>query len=152
MDGVPAPGVTGLTPALRSTLAGLADVLVPAVDGMPAASEAGVTGKWLDRVLGVRPDLEPLLARVLAGAEGAEPAGEIRRLEREDPAALELLALVVVSAYYLNPKVRRLIGYPGQKATPPFPDESDYYLRDGLLDPVLERGPIYRPTPGPASP
>lgn len=143
--------MTELTPARRSTLAALADVLVPATGGMPAASEAGVTGKWLDRVLGARPDLEPTLVRLLAAAAGSEPAGELRRLECEDRAALELLALVVVSAYYLNPKVRRLIGYPGQKATPPFPDESDYYLRDGLLDPVLERGPIYRPTPGPGS-
>ena len=140
--------MTDLSPSLRSTHAGLADALIPAAAGMPAASETGVTGKWLDRVLGARPDLEPELARVLAGAEGSEPADEIRRLERDDRAGFEILALVVVSAYYLNPKVRRLIGYPGQKATPPFPDESDYYLGDGLLDPVLQRGPVYRATPG----
>jgi hypothetical protein len=46
---------TTTAPALdRDTLAGLADVLIPAADGMPAASEAGATGAWLDEVLRVR--------------------------------------------------------------------------------------------------
>lgn len=139
--------MSALTPALRSTLAALADVLVPAYDGLPAASETDALGKWLDRVLQARPDLEPELVRVLAGAEGREPEAELRRLESEDRAGFETLALAVASSYYLSPRVRRAIGYPGQKASPPFPDESDYYLRDGLLDPVLERGSIYRPTP-----
>ena len=139
--------MTDLTPALRSTLATLADVLIPAFDGMPAASEADAAGKWSNRVLRARPDLEPELVRVLTEAEGREPRKEIRRLESEDRTGLETLALVVTNAYYMNPKVRRLIGYPGQKATPPFPDEADYDLRDGILDPVIQRGPIYRPTP-----
>lgn len=134
----------------RETLAGLADVLVPAAEGMPAASEAGVAGRWLDRVLRARPDLGPELVRVLAEAEGRAPVAEIRRLQEEDEAGFGVLALVVTGGYYLNPKVRKLIGYPGQKPNPPYPDEADYYLSDGLLDPVLARGPIYRPTPGTA--
>jgi choline dehydrogenase-like flavoprotein len=40
----------------------------------------------------------------------------------------------------MNLKVRRRIGYPGQGKRPPYPDEAEYDLRDGLLDPVLERG------------
>jgi hypothetical protein len=46
----------------------------------------------------------------------------------------------------MSPKVRKRIGYPGQKPRPFFADEADYYLRDGLLAPVLERGPIYKQT------
>ncbi|MCC6223505.1 MAG: hypothetical protein IT201_08450 [Thermoleophilia bacterium] len=137
-----------LTSSQRSALSVLADVLVPAHDGLPAASEADAGGKWLARVLAARPDLEAELVRVLAGAAGREPAAELRRLEREDRTGFETLALVVTSSYFLSPKVRRRIGYPGQVASPPYPDESDYHLRDGLLDPVLERGSIYRPTPG----
>ncbi|MCW2739051.1 MAG: hypothetical protein JWN97_3695, partial [Nocardioides sp.] len=40
-------------------------------------------------------------------------------------------------------------GMPGDapKRNPAFPDESEHYLSDGILDPVLQRGPIYRPTP-----
>jgi hypothetical protein len=35
----------------------LADQLIPAEDGMPSATEAGATGRWLDAVLAARPDL-----------------------------------------------------------------------------------------------
>ena len=58
------------------------------------------------------------------------------------------LSTVVVGGYYLSPKVRKRIGYPGQKRNPPYPDEADYYLDDGkLLDPVRAMKSIYRPTP-----
>ncbi len=76
-----------------------------------------------------------------------DPETRLAQLRGDDPAALETLVLLVTGAYYMHPKVRKLIGYPGQKATPEYPDEAEYYLSDGLLDPVLARGPIYRPTP-----
>jgi len=131
----------------RVTLAQLADVLVPEAEGMPAASRVDVQGKWLDRVLGVRPDLAPDLVRVLGEARGCDPIAEVARLQQEDRSGFDTLVLCVIGAYYLNPRVRKLIGYPGQKPNPPYPDEADYYLRDGLLDPVLVRRPMYRPTP-----
>jgi choline dehydrogenase-like flavoprotein len=52
----------------------------------------------------------------------------------------------------MNQKVRRRIGYPGQGKRPPYPDEADYDLRDGLLDPVIERGPIHKRAPAPTEP
>lgn len=132
----------------RETLAELADVLVPAAEGMPAASEVDVHGKWVDRVLAARPDLAGGLERALAAAAGAEDAdAAVRRLNDTDPDAFGALATAVTGAYYLHPRVRKLLGYPGQKENPPLPDESDYYLRDGILDPVVARGPIHRPTP-----
>lgn len=131
----------------RATLAALADVLVPEAEGMPAASQVDVQGKWVDRVLSVRPDLSAPLARVLADATGRDPVAEVARLQTEDADGFAVLALAVTGAYYLNPRVRKLIGYPGQKKNPPYPDEADYYLRDGILDPVVSRGPIYRSTP-----
>lgn len=133
---------------LRETLGLLADVLIPSAEGMPSAREADVAGKWLDRVLGVRPDLRLELSRVLEQAKGRDSADEIHRLQEEDDTGFATLALVVTGGYYLNPRVRRLIGYPGQKPNAPYPDEADFYLGDGLLDPVIERGPIYRPTSG----
>lgn len=131
----------------RATLAALADVLVPEAEGMPAASQVDVQGRWVDRVLRVRPDLAGELARVLGAARGHEPVAEVARLQQEDPEGFAVLALAVTGAYYLHPRVRKLIGYPGQKKNPPYPDEADYYLRDGLVEPVTSRGPIYRPTP-----
>ena len=136
-----------MTSEQRAVLAALADALLPAADGMPAASEVDVPGKWMDRALRARPDLEPELLRVLDGGSEPDPETRLAQLRGDDPAALETLVLLVTGAYYMHPKVRKLIGYPGQKATPEYPDEAEYYLSDGLLDPVLARGPIYRPTP-----
>jgi hypothetical protein len=133
-----------LDAAERAALAGLADVLVPASGRMPSASEADRSGKWLDRALRARPDLVPELRRVLATVSTPDAEGEVVRLRETDAAGFAALCLVVTGAYYMNVKVRRLIGYPGQKATPAFPDEADYYLADGLLDPVVERGQRYR--------
>ena len=131
----------------RTTFAALADVLIPAAGGMPSASEVSVEGKWLDRALQARPDLEPGLGLTLGGAAGRDAKEELRRLYEEDPDAFATLALAVSGAYYMHLKVRKRIGYPGQKHDPPFPDEADYYLEGGLLDPVLERGPLGTPTP-----
>lgn len=131
----------------RATLAALADVLVPAAVGMPAASEVGVPTKWIDRALGARPDLRTDLDRVLDRARGRDAAEALRLLDEEDAPGIAALGTLVTGAYYLHPKIRKLIGYPGQKQAPALVDESDYYLRDGILDSVRERGPIHRPTP-----
>lgn len=118
-------------------LAALADVLIPAGDGMPSASEADPTGKWLERALAARPDLGGAVERALA-------AGDPLALREGDPEAFAALGEIVSGAYYMNLKVRKRIGYPGQKSNPPFPDEADYYL-EGLLPeremPLPERAP-----------
>jgi hypothetical protein len=131
----------------RATLAALADVLIPAADGMPAASEAGAAREWLDEVLRVRGDLEAPLQGLLERARGVDPPAEVERLEREEPEAFEALATAVAGAYFLNPEVRRLIGYPGQEPRPIEPEEPPDYEQDDLLASVVERGPIFRPTP-----
>lgn len=136
-----------LDPQLRPTLMALADVILPAGDQMPAASEADADGAWLDRVLSVRADLGPTLTRVLEAAAGRDPVAEVQRLRTEDPEGLLALATTVAGAYYLNPRIRLLHGYPGQAPSLPEPGESNHDLRDGLLEPVMSRGPIYRPTP-----
>jgi choline dehydrogenase-like flavoprotein len=133
----------------RAVFAALADVLIPGAEGMPSASEAGAHGKWLDRALAARRDLEPVLARVLAEARGRDPDEELRRLDTEDPEAFATLMTLVAGSYTMNLKVRKRLGYPGQRHNPPFPDEAEYYLDGGLLDPVLERGP-FGPEPPPA--
>lgn len=131
----------------RATLAGLADVLIPAGEGAPSASQAGVAGVWLDEVLRLRPDLGEPLAALLAGARGAEPAVAAARLQAEQPASFDALAALVAGAYFLNPDVLRAIGYPGQVRRPIVPEDPPDYERDGLLGSVIARGPIYRPTP-----
>jgi choline dehydrogenase-like flavoprotein len=124
----------------RARYAALADELIPAAGGMPAASEADATEKWLGRALASRPDLRPAFERALEGEGGA------RALHDADPEAFAALATLVSGAYYMNLKVRKRIGYPGQKHAPPYPDEADYYL-EGLLEVPAEEPPRERPAP-----
>jgi len=143
---------TTLDAGQRETLYALGDVLIPAVGEMPSASTADPQGKWLDKALAARPDLLPTLAELLDRAHGREPSEEARRLHAEEPDAFGALSQIVAGAYYMNLKVRKRIRYPGQGKRPPFSDEAEYDLRDGLLDPVTERGPIYELPPPSATP
>src|SRR5262249_60837291 len=90
------PGGAHVTfdPAQRAVLAGLADVLIPAGDGMPSASAAAVAGQGLDQVLAAVPSLGASLANVLALAEGREPAEAVATLARADPAGHGVLTRV----------------------------------------------------------
>src|SRR3990172_2595356 len=131
----------------HATFAALADVLIPAAGKMPSASEADREGKWLGKALDARPDLLPELERVLDAAAGRDPEQEVHRLYDEEPDGFKALATFASGSYYMNIKVRKRIGFPGQGKRPPFPDEAEYDLRDGLLDPVIERGPIHKQAP-----
>jgi len=129
----------------RAVLAGLADVLIPAGEGFPAASAAGVAGEGLDQLLAVRPDLVAGLKRILQEAKGRNSADVVKELQTKDSAAFGVLTEVVPGAYFMNAQVRAALGYSGQSPRPidPRPD----YLDDGLLQSALDRGPVYRATP-----
>ncbi len=120
----------------------LADELIPGEDGMPSASEAGATGRWLDAVLDARPDLHAPLEGLAASTAGMGPAEAIAALPERDPAGWTALTSAVVAAYYFSPDVCARIGYAGQRAIPL--GAADH---EDLLDSVVARGPVYRPTP-----
>ena len=129
----------------RALFAGLADVLIPASDGMPSASQADVAGPWLDAVLAARPDLANGLRDVLGKARQRSATDVVADFRASDPAAFDVLAEIVPNAYFMNPDVRQAIGYAGQGplTIDPRPD----YMENGLLESVIRRGPVYRPTP-----
>jgi hypothetical protein len=134
-----------LDPTQRAVLAGLADVLIPAGDSMPSASAAGVAEEGLNQVLTAVPSLGASLADVLVRAGGRDPAEFVASLARTDPATYGILTEVVTAAYFMNPDVCKAVGYKGQGPTPLDPRVD--YMEDGLLESVIKRGPIYRPTP-----
>jgi hypothetical protein len=126
----------------RETLAGLADVLIPAADGMPSASQAGATGALLDEVVRVRGDLEEPLATLTAAAAGKDPGAEVERLKAGEPELFEALTTAIAGGYFMSDDVRKRLGYPGQQAL-----ELEDDLDPELLQSVIDRGTIYRPTP-----
>ena len=126
----------------RETLAALADVLIPAAEGMPSASEAGATGSLLDEVLRVRGDLEEPLATLTAAAANKDPRVEVDRLKADEAELFEALTTAIAGGYFMSDDVRARLAYPGQQALQ-LEDDHD----PALLQPVIDRGPIYRPTP-----
>ncbi|MHB1164148.1 MAG: hypothetical protein ACYC90_13260 [Candidatus Nanopelagicales bacterium] len=132
-----------LTDDQRRIYAGMADVLIPHAEGMPSASEADVPRKWVDDALGFRPDLEEGLHRALAVGMRLDPSEAVLALNADDTEAFDALGVLTSGAYFLNPTVKALIGYPGQVPSPAT-DDVDTYIE--LLSAVVERGPIYRPT------
>jgi hypothetical protein len=129
----------------RQRFAALADVLIPADDRMPSASQADVAGQWLDAVLAARPDLIEPLKSLLDKFGFYQPQEFIDQLRNTDRAALDLLLEIVPNAYFMNPAVQQALGYAGQG--PRSMDPRADYMEDGLLESVIRRGPIYRPTP-----
>ena len=134
--------------AERATLVRLADILIPRAEGMPCASEAGIADELLDRLLEARPDLATPLAEVLDDAATADdPEAFLTTLERERPSSFDALTMVVGGGYYMSPEIWKLLGYTGQQAKTIDIFELPPYIEEGLLDAVIERGDLYRPTP-----
>jgi hypothetical protein len=135
----------------RARLAALADLMIPAADGMPAASGAGVAGKGVDHLLHVRPDLAAPLQAALRVGPAADAGSALRLLRRHHPAEFTALGEIVAGAYYLDPAVATAVGYRGRAAVPvdadpeePGPDDP---ASAALRRPVVDRGPIYRADP-----
>jgi hypothetical protein len=127
----------------RSTLAAIADRLIPAAHGMPSAAEV-VDDQRLQFVLTARPDLgEPLLA-ALRHELGDDVQSRLDGLGRSEPANLAALQLVIVGGYYTDERVRGLLGYRGQEAIAFDPLAVPEYVEEGLVDAVVARGPIWR--------
>jgi hypothetical protein len=131
----------------RQTLAAVADVLIPAGSGLPSARDAGVAGAMLDAVLSSRPDLTRPLAAVLDALSIVEPADVLSVWRGQDPAGFDLLALIVVGGYLMSADVGAALGYPGQQDKLVDTHDIVTVVNEGLLDPVIERGPIYRSIP-----
>ena len=118
----------------RARLVILGDALIPAVGDCPGAGTLLCETGLLERVLEVRPDLAVPLARALAAGDPAS----FHALAASDPLAWMATLTVLTGGYYLDPRVRKRIGYEGQIAKPVRPDNFPDYISEGLLDHLLE--------------
>ena len=137
--------LTVVHPELRQWLQAVADAVIPAGDGMPAASSVDVAGRQLDLVLSARPDLLPALEEAHRRTEDVPTDRILEHLPQE--IAQDLL-LIVAGGYYMSPVVTGLLKYTGQSPEPVRADVYPAYVEEVLLDAVLARGPIYRAVDG----
>ena len=131
----------------RETFAAIADILIPEAEGMPAASSVGVHEEVLDRILSLRPDLSEAFRRGIAYANGKDATVAAEALNQEDAQALSAIGLIASAGYFMVPRVRDLIGYPGQERRTFDADATPEYVTNGMLKVVQDRGAIYKPTP-----
>ena len=130
-----------LTPGEHQLFTAAADFLIPANEGMPSASQAGVDGAGLIEVFKARPELESILVSVLRQNVGKGAAEFLKHLKGSDPATFGAFAEAVAGAYFMNTEVRTSLGYFGQK---PLPINEMDVVDPDLLKPVIDRGAIYR--------
>lgn len=138
--------MSAINTELRAVLAELADEMIPAGAGLPSAREVGIASDLLDEVLRVRPELGEPLAAALASVADTTPGDRLAALQR-DPGAIDVVGLVMAGGYLMSPTVAEALRYPWQEAKQVRPDDVYQAVDDGLLDNVIERGPIYRLPP-----
>ena len=72
---------------------------------------------------------------------------EVERINKYKKVVIYMGSLTASGGYYMSPRVREILGYPGQEAVPYDPHAVADYLTDHMLERVARRGPIYRETP-----
>jgi hypothetical protein len=117
--------VSGLAQAERDLLRVVMDQIIPAGDGMPAASAVGGVD-YLDRLARQASDIRADLERRLAALQqlcrqqlgrdftvmSLEAQAEaLKRLEKQQPATFSSLRDYIYESYYTQPQVWKLIGY-----------------------------------------
>ncbi|MFT4010106.1 MAG: hypothetical protein QM655_08700 [Nocardioidaceae bacterium] len=132
----------------RKVLTAVADMLIPAGDGMPSASSVGVLTEGIDEIASLRPDLRTT-SQEAVGLLGAGVPGSVADLRAALPDHFAAVSELLASAYFLRPEVAALLGYRARKAIPL--DDEMLRLREleHLTKPVVSRGNTWRRTEGP---
>jgi len=133
-----------LTAEERAIYGPRADVLIPEAEDMPSASGAGVHTHWIDEALAARPDLINSFRQALAVGDPDNPAAAVEAMHGEAAELFDAFSVLTAGAYLMNPEVKTLIGYPGQEERAIVGDDVPTYI--DLLEHVVDRGPVYRPT------
>ena len=131
----------------ESCFLALADFLIPAHREMPRFSDV-CSYADAERALDFRVDLKEGFARAVAASASASAEACLEQLNNGDGEAFTAVSTIVIATYYMNPRVRELIGYPGQENVKYDSMATQIYLTDGALGRVVARGRKYRPTPG----
>lgn len=120
----------------RGILAKVADLLIPAGEAMPSATQAGVPTELIDEALRYRPDLAEDFAEGLRWFTHHDPEAALDDLAAAHPDQFAALSLLIAAAYVLSPQVGSALGI----STPPMvvTDDSDAYI--DMLAEVVERG------------
>lgn len=140
----------------RKLLSAAMDEIIPAADGMPAASEVGGV-KYLEQIIHANADIKKGLARSLEALQSLsqelfdqgfcslsreQRVQALAEMDRVKPDSFSILRDAVYEAYYTQPQVWKLIGYEFHAT-----DENGPHMKpfDGaVLDKVRKMPKLYR--------
>lgn len=126
-----------LTAAERAMLDGLADTLIPPAPRALSASQAGVSGPLLAQAEAYASDLPARLRKIIQEAGESAPAAALQALKARDAAAYDGFCETIAAIYFLSPRVRTAVGFPGREPKPARVEVTDL---EELLMPVLDAG------------
>jgi hypothetical protein len=135
-----------LTNDEQATLLRIADTLIPAAGPNPKASDAEQFVPYLHLALAARADVfDAVLKAVdeLVDVPDESLYGALKTMWAQDKFTFDPLSSIIAGAYFMTPQVKELVGYPGQHRDPAGLEDAANELETGILEPVLERGPIY---------
>jgi hypothetical protein len=153
------PPVSGLGQAQRELLRAAMDHIVPASDGMPAASTVGGVD-YLDRLASqaskVRADLERSLTALqqlsskqlgkdFTTISPDDQLETLKKLEKQQPETFASLRDYVYESYYTQPQVWNLIGYEFYPTNAPGPRMQPF--DESVLAKVKQMPKLYREAP-----
>lgn len=128
-----------------SRLSNIADVMLPATKHMPSVTESGALGIALSNVLNARPDLKKgLISAIDFLPKNSFELADLEKLLEGDSEAYTALTTIVAASYYQVKDIKNRIGYPGQVPKTYDPYAYIEWVQEGLLDAVVERGPIWK--------
>jgi gluconate 2-dehydrogenase subunit 3-like protein len=145
-----AHGASEQAASSRRPLRAAIDRIIPAQGKMPAASAVGAV-EYVEALAARDQEIQQRLATVVAALGSSfadssvdEQVRALETLEKSDPPSFATLRDVTYEAYYTNPKIWALIGYPfrkGPKKTAPLDD-----FDTKLLARVQQLPRLYRET------
>ncbi len=124
----------------------VADTLIPAADSNPSGSAIedfeGLTAQAL-AILDARFDQLVAVMADLSSVSAADMWDRLRGFNSDRADDFYWLSMVVVAAYLYSPEVKAALSYPTPHPNPSGMFDVAEELESGILDPVIERGPIY---------
>ncbi|MFV0335823.1 MAG: hypothetical protein ACK5JR_17335 [Tropicimonas sp.] len=121
----------------------LCDAMIPGDPdlGFPSARDVDVQNTLLPAALGTRPDLAPDFLALVARFPRDCPPDPLALVNAASEDERALLGRFIAGAYLMSPQVTERLGYPGFQELPLDPDYDEIMA---AVEPIVERGPIYR--------
>ncbi|MBB6627608.1 hypothetical protein H5V45_09760 [Nocardioides sp. KIGAM211] len=130
----------------RAGLVNILDLVLPGTAQLPSGRAVEAHREMLDLVLQADPGLEASVRSAGEQAAAVETC-TLDDLETWVGDDAERVIFALHAAYYMTREPREALGYPGQGRHPIAQATPDQIASDQLVAPVVERGPVYVPTP-----